>query len=123
MLKIPATLAAAALALTACGGSTPSPEAQVRTTETKIYEALTSSHPERACVYSVDHDGCIQGVVTAKAMGLDFKALANVPDDWHARIAKAKVIVTGSTATLAPDPSGKTSTLVLRSGHWLDNTK
>lgn len=82
-------------------------------------EALTSDHPERACQYMVNRQKCIDGVLTAKALNLDVKAITDLPDDWRARLKKAQVVIRGDRATLSPGPRGKTVPFVRRDGHWL----
>jgi hypothetical protein len=108
----------AGIAVAACG-SKASTEDQVMAAEVNGIQALLSDHPERSCTYVTDHDACIQGILTLKAMKLEVKATAGIPDDWRDRLKHAKIVVHGDRATLAPGPTGKTARFVLRNGHWL----
>lgn len=105
-----------ALGLAACGSQ--SPTAQVRATEVKAVAALASDHPEDACQYMVPHDACIKSVVTLKALNLDTRAVVGIPDDWRARVDRARIVVHGNTATLSPGPRGKVGHFVRRDGRW-----
>jgi hypothetical protein len=83
----------------ACG-STPNPADRVRSTEVKALE-------------------CIGSVALIKASKIEAKAAAGIPDDWRDRVKRARIVVRGKTATLAPGPTGHTARFVLRDGRWL----
>jgi hypothetical protein len=114
--------AIAALTLAACGTASASTTeiANVRQTEYKALTALTGSHPYTACQYYTvaAHDNCLSGILMAKSIGLPLSAL--YPSGWQARLAKAKVTITGNQATVSPIMGGKKPTKLAKvDGRWL----
>jgi len=115
--KIAALVAIGAFAGAGCGGAA-TPDEQVRATEVQILAAATSDTPGSMCKFALAQDDCLQGIVMAKAFGIDLKAL--IPEDWRDRVAKAKITVNGNRATAAAigGDSDKTE-YVKRQGQWL----
>jgi hypothetical protein len=113
--------AVAALAFAGCGGT--SPEDQVRDTARHAAEALQSEHPEGACQYMVDREGCLGSVASLKALKID-PASAIIPADWRERLAHATIKVNGATATLAGlSRDGKPARYVRRGDRWLSDNR
>jgi len=111
-------LAVFPLVLVACGGR--SPEDRVRDTARAAAEAMTSSHPERACKYMVDRDGCVGSVALANSLHLEVAAAVGIPDDWRSRLRDARIKVSGDEATIADwTGDGKPGRYVRRHGEWL----
>ena len=115
-----ATAAAVALAIAAagCGGnSTPqTAQHQVRAVETQYVQDFIAGNMGAACKLADNPAECQTTYLALKAAGYDLPAL--VPADWRNRVAKARITVTGNTATMAKwdiDPDDK---FVRVNGHW-----
>jgi hypothetical protein len=113
------------VSLTACGSANQPVNAaeQVRLTEGKALAAITGEHPEDACqFYTVgSHDSCLQGAMMAKLMHV--KTSSIYPSGWEKRLARAKVIVHGDTATVSSIMGTKKVTKFAKvDGHWLITT-
>lgn len=121
-MKYAASALAALLLAAGCGGS--SDQDKVRDTARQSIEAQLSDHPERACQYVVDHDACVSGVATARALKLDVAAIVGYPKDWRARLDHAKITVKGDTATMSAINGGGTPTrFIRRDGQWFADNR
>lgn len=106
--------------LAGCGGQTP--EDQVREVMIKSIEAAKSDHPSSMCPYTTKPEECMQGIVMAKAMGMDVDEIikGSLPKDWRKQAKKAKVTINGDKATMSSIFKGeKSDNFVKKDGTWL----
>lgn len=118
----------ASLAVSACGGSSPSHSSntqdQVRQLYGKVLTALTSKTPEDACQYyrPQDNSKCVGAMIMIKAFKTSPSSIVSY--GWQNRLAHAQIVVNGNTATIVSWVASKSkgsNAFTRIDGQWYKN--